>query len=172
MERSIATTNAEYRLMHQRQMRHTENIWQEKGGRKMSNADRCVCCGEIIPEGTMACPNCLVVSKKQDKRLIDANALRKQMFSYYSCVDENSRKEYYRGETLMSYEVADLIEDCIDDAPTVDAVEVVHGRWIKKKLVMCEPYYLCSVCGKLHDQDYNFCNNCGAKMDGERKDNG
>ena len=51
--------------------------------------------------------------------------------------------------------------------PTVDAVEVVHGQWIRKKLVMCEPYYLCSVCGKLHDQDYNFCNNCGAKMDGD-----
>lgn len=33
----------------------------------MSNADRCVCCGEIIPEGTMACPNCLVVSKKETK---------------------------------------------------------------------------------------------------------
>ncbi len=24
------------------------------------NVDRCVCCGEIIPEGTMVCPNCLV----------------------------------------------------------------------------------------------------------------
>ena len=22
--------------------------------------DRCVCCGAIVPEGTMACPNCLV----------------------------------------------------------------------------------------------------------------
>lgn len=25
--------------------------------------DRCVCCGEIIPEGTQVCPNCLVASK-------------------------------------------------------------------------------------------------------------
>ena len=33
----------------------------------MADADRCVCCGEIIPEGTMACPNCLVVSKKKKK---------------------------------------------------------------------------------------------------------
>lgn len=44
---------------------------------------------------------------------------------------------------------------------------VRHGRWIKEKLVMCEPYYTCSECGKLHHQDYNFCNNCGAKMDAE-----
>lgn len=26
--------------------------------------NRCICCGEIIPEGMIACPNCLVVSKK------------------------------------------------------------------------------------------------------------
>ena len=24
----------------------------------MPNADRCVCCGEIIPEGRMVCPQC------------------------------------------------------------------------------------------------------------------
>lgn len=29
--------------------------------------NRCICCGEIIPEGMIACPNCLVVSKKKDK---------------------------------------------------------------------------------------------------------
>lgn len=28
------------------------------------NADRCVCCGEIIPEGRQVCPNCLVAVKK------------------------------------------------------------------------------------------------------------
>ena len=26
----------------------------------MADADRCVCCGEIIPEGRIVCPNCLV----------------------------------------------------------------------------------------------------------------
>lgn len=26
--------------------------------RRPSPADRCVCCGEIIPEGRMVCPNC------------------------------------------------------------------------------------------------------------------
>ena len=67
---------------------------------------------------------------ESEKRLIDANALRVRMFSYYGCVNENSSKEYYRGETLMNYEVADMIEYCIDNAPTVDAVEVVHGRWV------------------------------------------
>jgi hypothetical protein len=105
-------------------------------------------------------------------RLIDANALRKRMFSYYSCVDENSSKEYYKGETLMSYEVADMIEDCIDNAPTVDAVEVVR----------CKD---CTYCDKAFD-DY-WCNyhwnyvppikpkqtrEDGFCHNGEKKDNG
>ena len=24
----------------------------------MNNADRCVCCGAVVPEGRMVCPNC------------------------------------------------------------------------------------------------------------------
>lgn len=34
--------------------------------------NRCVCCGEIIPEGMMVCPNCLVTSK-EEKRLYNAH---------------------------------------------------------------------------------------------------
>lgn len=29
-----------------------------------TNADRCVCCGAIIPEGQIVCPNCLVTVKE------------------------------------------------------------------------------------------------------------
>ena len=29
----------------------------------MEHDNKCICCGEIIPEGMIACPNCLVVSK-------------------------------------------------------------------------------------------------------------
>ena len=47
-----------------------------------------------------------------------------------------------------------------------EEIEIVrHGRWIKEQLSGYEPHYICSECGKLHHQDYNFCNNCGAKMD-------
>ena len=54
-------------------------------------------------------------------------------------------------------------------APAVDAVEVVHGRW--------QSGYVCSVCehdlSSWADAYYEtpYCPNCGAKMDGERKDN-
>ena len=61
--------------------------------------------------------------------------------------------------------ILDVIE-LIKTQQTTDVVEVRHGYWEKEKLVMCDNYYLCSVCGKLHDQKYPFCNDCGAKMDG------
>ena len=55
------------------------------------------------------------------------------------------------------------------EAPTVDAVEVVHGRW-----EWIGPYRYnddgmigtCSVCKeRLRLFAYNYCPNCGAKMD-------
>ena len=104
-----------------------------------------------------------------ERRLIDANALAehiKDLPTYWA-----DAGGYYPGS--MKYPdgmfCPDDIISSIDNAPTVDAVEVVHGYWIKEHLCGCEPYYLCSICGKLHDQDYNFCNNCGATMDGDSK---
>ena len=94
------------------------------------------------------------------KRLIDANPIVK--FILDGLNNPNKLKAF-------GHDAIEILTE-IEFAPTVDAVEVVHGQWIKKKLVMCEPYYLCSVCCKLHDQDYNFCNNCGAKMDGGNED--
>lgn len=55
----------------------------------------------------------------------------------------------------------------INSIPAADVVEVRHGEWKKIELLGCEPMYECSICGKLHDQDYDYCNNCGAKMDGK-----
>lgn len=63
----------------------------------------------------------------------------------------------------------------IDEAPTVDAVEVVHGQWIKDGESIC-----CSVCGfktsamipYVCDGEKwvpcyanKYCGNCGAKME-------
>ena len=61
----------------------------------------------------------------------------------------------------------------IEDAPTVDAVEVVHGRWIPiideptplRKMPMLSGYK-CSVCGRYEEEEEPYCN-CGAKMDGD-----
>ena len=85
------------------------------------------------------------------KRLIDANALIKEANAdgAYGYVDAKQ----------------------IADAPTIDAVEVVHGRWLgwgKSGTPTYENYGTCSVCGEdaeIYTEHRNYCPNCGAKMD-------
>ena len=85
-----------------------------------------------------------------EKRLIDANALRTQF-------DDIPPFIGMTGGCVQQY---------IDKAPTVDAVEVVHGRWGGWH----DSY--CSNCGCFctlaYIKDYpNYCPNCGADMRGE-----
>ena len=56
-----------------------------------------------------------------------------------------------------------------------DVVPVVHAYWIpqKENYGFKEVLMRCSVCGYLVSRltgNANFCPNCGAKMDGERKE--
>ena len=87
-----------------------------------------------------------------EKRLIDANALLKSHW-WDSLTDEFNK---IRAKIIIM------------SAPTVDAVEVVHGRWN-----MDEEMYAwnCSVCRSisLNGRRYSYCHNCGAKMDGDGK---
>ena len=55
--------------------------------------------------------------------------------------------------------------------PTVDAVEVVHGRWLYSEENEC---LICSNCEMSALNNYrgnsahsDYCPNCGAKMDGD-----
>lgn len=64
----------------------------------------------------------------------------------------------------------------IADAPTVDAAEVVHGRWEQVQRWATKAKYRCSVCGreimsavKVNIEKYPYCH-CGAKMDGGNED--
>lgn len=69
----------------------------------------------------------------------------------------------------------------IENAPAIDAVPVVHGRWVKAHGMMPPEYQhrkRCSMCGGWALQDYfgrermsHYCPNCGAKMDGDRGGN-
>lgn len=97
-------------------------------------------------------------------RLIDADALADEL----AVLLERNRK-------LIDEWLANLIEDAVDDAPTVDAEHVKHGHWINHfdDLFPEESTQECSVCHAeqmgtmLND---NYCPNCGAKMDEEGKD--
>ena len=58
----------------------------------------------------------------------------------------------------------------MEDAPAVDAVEVVHGRWaISGDIAVCT---ICHswVMAENGTEDLNYCNYCGAKMDGDGND--
>lgn len=67
----------------------------------------------------------------------------------------------------------------IKDLPAVDAVPVVHGRWITYPECLAyegayhDEHIVCSACHSVWniiDNDterFNYCPNCGAKMDGK-----
>lgn len=65
----------------------------------------------------------------------------------------------------------DDAEDATWQCPAIDAVPVVHGRWVINKKFAD---YECSVCGQgdviapyFERLKMNYCPNCGAKMDGD-----
>ena len=99
-----------------------------------------------------------------EKRLIDANALGNGIALY---VAENA----YLNDTPL--DVLKMVADWIAEAPTVNAVEVVHGRWIPEKYedeFLEYVVQICSKCGCPHSTESNFCSYCGAKMDGDGND--
>lgn len=67
-------------------------------------------------------------------RLGDLDAAKERLFSYYPCVNENTHKSNYMGDTLMSYEVADMIEDCLDGIPTIDPETLPIVRQLREEL--------------------------------------
>lgn len=95
-------------------------------------------------------------------RLIDANALMKRIEEVY-CKDCNSHNG------VMCRACAHMDDmDFIEDATTVDAVPVKHGKWIVPPVDSDDRVY-CSVCGwrPYGDLFANFCAGCGAKMNGD-----
>lgn len=92
-----------------------------------------------------------------EKRLIDANA-----FKSFLCKCCNILRPDEPCEPSDCNVIA-----VIDEQPTVDAVEVVHGRWIYEPVEFTyEKDIKCSICGSYAEHATNYCPNCGAKMDG------
>ena len=93
-------------------------------------------------------------------RLVDADALKEDCSMANDCKDCKTYVrdcEYDRIYTKMDF--------CgwLDDAPTVDAVPVRHGKWM-----LGVSLWYCSECGSSYSYgDYAFCPNCGARMDGK-----
>ena len=62
------------------------------------------------------------------------------------------------------------VERMLRELPAVNAAPVVHGRWIRQK--GSAHVFKCSACGFMFAGAAiaKYCPNCGAKMDGERRD--
>ena len=105
-----------------------------------------------------------------EKKLIDANALMEELSSLTMTITGLRDGKGVLAEFMNEYRNSVL--RIVDEAPTVDAVEVVHGRW-KHQYEKGMSYKVCSICGCRNGLDlkFNYCPNCGAKMDGERTDN-
>ena len=101
-----------------------------------------------------------------EKRLIDANAIKAPVYS------DEWRSEYYRGYIQGK---KDMVADIKATEPTVDAVEVVHGKWVRRIVDWSAPYSWkveCSncdfdICGLGDAVLFKYCPNCGARMDGD-----
>ena len=96
-----------------------------------------------------------------EKRLIDANALLREVMEGHP----------YEGLS-MAAQVCTM--ELLTYAPTVDAVEVVHGHW-EKTIDNCTVMHKCSVCGARvvkgfyeYENPNRYCYHCGAKMDGDK----
>jgi hypothetical protein len=92
-----------------------------------------------------------------EKRLIDANKWE----AFYHELKQSL--EVYNPYEDGYEDALDRVDDWMDAQPTVDAVEVVHGRW--KEGYLIHPYG-CSRCWARRDKISPYCPNCGAKMDG------
>lgn len=98
-------------------------------------------------------------------RYIDAERLVAWCMETYKTQSTVSGKAYVRA-----------LLDAVDSCPTADVVEVRHGEW-ELDYEYADDYsndnvrkvFRCSLCGRTERRKEPYCN-CGAKMNGERKE--
>ena len=108
--------------------------------------------------------------------------MAERMISAAKLVTVLARK--FRNKGMIHYD--DLMA-VIADVPSVEAVEVVHARWIYEDdtVMKWTTKAICSACNCVvaqsvelaheygrenHEKENNYCPHCGAKMDGGNED--
>ena len=99
-------------------------------------------------------------------RLIDIDRLCNDLAKRWSIADKKK-------EDIIRAVMADVVTPIVVSQPTVDAVPVRHGRWIRvysRPGVFKYLGWTCDQCGQRTGNEYapqwyKFCPNCGALMD-------
>ena len=101
-----------------------------------------------------------------EKRLLGYNPITLESFTRHM----TKHREPYDQYDMGYVDAVDRIEEWLE-LNTVDAVEVVHGRWEQAEY---HGFLRCSECKDVYIDDtwvadgkWNYCPNCGAKMDGD-----
>ena len=84
--------------------------------------------------------------------------------SRYVDIEPYEKDDYVLRKDIATFCGVELKTKFIQDMPTADVAEVKHGRWNEL------PYsYECSVCGIIRPKEmtgkWNYCPNCGSKVD-------
>ena len=80
---------------------------------------------------------------------------------------EMAKKEFNLYFGGVSHAV--IASKLLDSIPAADVAPVVHGRWIEKPFLLGASNF-CSLCDSFYGMPhgkFNYCPNCGARMDGE-----
>ena len=97
-------------------------------------------------------------------------------------IDSDELKAYIdaqKGRPFIGCTVGEALKIIADEQPTIDAVPVRHGKFIGTEYdgyADGSPVYYewkCSECGCIFEDDeptYNYCPNCGARMDKDETD--
>lgn len=101
-------------------------------------------------------------------RLIDADALIDRM--YHDAFETDTDMQKWDSGRWIRYK---MFENAIDDAPTIvpkrgEWQYICMGRWMFRRCSCCE-WTQTYDDSKYMGYRYNFCPNCGAKMNGERE---
>lgn len=101
-------------------------------------------------------------------RLISADALRETM--YHEAFETDTDMQKWDSGCWIRYK---MFENALENAPTIDAEPVKHGKWIWEECV-----YKCSECShkaygnilECMDGTYKYCPNCGARLEIEENE--
>lgn len=92
---------------------------------------------------------------ENEKRLIDAN----ELFAKFERIAKKSAYPYFH------------LDEIADEINEADAVEVVHGRWMRKEYRGQNDRktweWFCSECKTLGSPQWKCCPVCTARMDGD-----